>query len=91
MTISLRILLVVLSALLVVRNIGTYIQPVQFEIVEENAGTREESILHQQLVLKKVVRSVFIVAPVPPASTGYLNSQPALTISRWLHHRALLT
>ncbi|MBX2897000.1 MAG: hypothetical protein KF763_16260 [Cyclobacteriaceae bacterium] len=88
---SLRILLVIFSALLVVRNIGTYMQSVQFEIVEETSSTKEESIPQQQLVLKKIDRYVFIVAPVIPTSTGYPNSQPALTISRWLYHRAILT
>ncbi|MBX2915749.1 MAG: hypothetical protein KF856_10825 [Cyclobacteriaceae bacterium] len=91
MIITLRILLIVLSALLVVRNIGTFIQSPQFEIVEENSSAREESIPQQQLVLKKIVRYVFIVAPIIPTSTGYPNSQPALTVSRWLYHRAILT
>jgi hypothetical protein len=91
MIISLRILLIVLSSLLVVRNIGTYIQPTQFEIVEESSSTKEESIPQQQLVLKKIVRYAFIVAPLIPTSTGYPNSQPALTVSRWLYHRAILT
>jgi len=91
MVLNLRILLVVLSALLITRNIGSYIPSTQFEIVEENSfTTKEESVLHQQIVLKKVTSYASIIAPFIPASSSQLNSQPSLIINRWLHHRAIL-
>lgn len=90
---GLRILLIALSGLLIAREVGTATQSVKIEITEESASTQKEiSIVQQQAVIKKITRSVTLLAKFTHSNSIEPTPNFALQTTNylWLQHRALL-
>ncbi|MCW5911077.1 MAG: hypothetical protein KIT62_08380 [Cyclobacteriaceae bacterium] len=89
---ALRIFLIVLSGLLIARDIGTIIQYAQVEITEEYSSTQKaESTLQQQAEVKKITRKITVLTHFiryTPVNVTPEVAPPAT--GRWLRHRALL-
>ena len=92
MTIGLRILLIALSGLLIAREVGSATQSVLIEVTEEASTQKEVSIVQQQAVIKKITRSVTLLAKSTPYKSIELTPTIAFqtTDQLWLQHRALL-
>ena len=92
MTIGLRILLIALSGLLIARDVGTATQSVKVETTEEASTQKEVSIIQQQVVIKKIIRPVTLLAKITPNKSIELIPTIAFqtTDQLWLQHRALL-